>query len=79
MVEGFILPESLARSAQDQVGLSRGGAFQPARNHWQGCLGPQEYMHVIGHDHPGSELIKMPSALAIQESIGHDTRYSGIL
>src|ERR1035437_5446739 len=32
-------------------------------------------MHVIGHDHPGSELIKMPSALAIQESISHHARY----
>jgi hypothetical protein len=36
-------------------------------------------MNMVGHDHPGSELIKMPSALAIQESIGHDTGYSGIL
>src|ERR1700678_3336867 len=36
-------------------------------------------MDLFGHDHPGSELIKMPSALAIPESIGHYTRYSSIL
>ena len=78
MVEGFILPESLSRSAQDQVGLSRAGAFQPARDHRQGGRGPQQYMHMIGHDHPGSELIKVPSALAIQESIGYHARHSGI-
>jgi hypothetical protein len=28
MVEGFILPECLPRSAQDKIGFSRGGAFQ---------------------------------------------------
>jgi hypothetical protein len=33
---------------------------------------------MVGHDHPGSESIKMPSALAIEKSIGHYTRYSGI-
>ena len=27
---------------------------------------------------PGSEVIEMPSALAIHQSIGHDTRYAGI-
>src|SRR5450759_4566721 len=78
MVEGFILPENLPRSAQDQVGLSRGGTFQPACNHRQRGLGPQQCMHMIGHDHPGSELIKMPSALTIQESISHHTRDSVI-
>ena len=41
MVEGFILPEGLPRSAQNQVGLSRGGAFQPARNHRHGGTGPK--------------------------------------
>jgi hypothetical protein len=61
MVEGFILPEGLPGSAKNQVGWSRGGAFQPTR------------------DHPGSELIKVPSVLAIQESLGHHTGYSGIL
>ena len=34
---------------------------------------------MVGHDHPGSELIKVPSALAIQEGIGDYTGYSGIL
>src|ERR1017187_776360 len=42
MVEGFILPEGLSRSAQDQVSLSRSGAFQPARDHRQGSLRPQQ-------------------------------------
>ena len=35
-------------------------------------------MNMVGQDHPGSELIKMPSALAIHQSIGHYTRYAGI-
>jgi hypothetical protein len=35
-------------------------------------------MHVIGHDYPGSELIKMPSGLAVQKSVSHHTCYSGI-
>ena len=34
---------------------------------------------MVGHDHPGSELIKVPSALAMQESLGHYTGYSGNL
>jgi hypothetical protein len=34
---------------------------------------------MVGQDHPGSELTKVPSALAIQESLGHYTGYSGIL
>jgi hypothetical protein len=34
---------------------------------------------MVGQDHPGSEWIKVPSALAIQESIGRYTGYSGIL
>src|ERR1700677_1853464 len=33
MEEGFILPEGLPRSAQDQVGLSRCRTFQPTHNH----------------------------------------------
>src|ERR1700693_938989 len=33
MVEGFILPEGLPRSAKNQVGWSRGGAFPPTQNH----------------------------------------------
>ena len=33
MVKGFILPEGLPRSAQDQVGLSRCRTFQPTHNH----------------------------------------------
>src|SRR5450759_2972521 len=36
-------------------------------------------MHVVGHDHPGSQLIEMSSALALQEGIGHHPRYSIIL
>src|ERR1700680_957674 len=36
-------------------------------------------MNMVGHDHPGSEVIKMPSTLAVQESIGYHIRYSGIL
>ena len=36
-------------------------------------------MNMVGHDHPGSELIKIPSTLAVQESIGYHIRYSGIL
>src|SRR5271156_836569 len=78
MVEGFILPEGLPRSAQDQVGLSRCRTFQPTHNHRQGGLGQQQYMNMVGHDYPGSELIKIPSVLAVQEGIGHYTRYSGI-
>jgi hypothetical protein len=35
-------------------------------------------MNVVGHNHPGSELIKVSSVLAVQESIGHHTGYSGI-
>src|SRR5271156_686530 len=35
-------------------------------------------MNMVGHDHPGSELIKMPSVLAIHQSIGYYTRYAGI-
>ena len=62
-----------------RFGLSRGGVFQPACDRRQRGLGPHEYVHVIRHDHPGSELIKLPSDLAIQESISHHTRYSGIL
>src|SRR5450759_5183904 len=59
MIEEFILPESLSRSAQDRLGLSRGGALQAARNHRQGGLGPPPFMRVIEPDHPGSERIKM--------------------
>jgi hypothetical protein len=35
-------------------------------------------MHVIGHDHPSSELIEVSSALAIQKGIGHHTCYTRI-
>ena len=35
MVEGFILPEGLPGPAKNQVGLSRGGAFQPTHDHRQ--------------------------------------------
>src|SRR5713226_5884716 len=79
MVKGFVLPESLSRSAQDQVGLSPARTFQPACDLWEGGLGPNYYMHVVGHDHPGPELIEMPSALAIQESLSYHPRYSGVL
>src|ERR1019366_10571209 len=37
-----------------------------------------QHMHVIRHDHPGSELIEMPSALAIQQGMGHHICYTGI-
>src|ERR1700677_3591169 len=35
-------------------------------------------MNMVGHNYPGSELIKIPSVLAVQQGIGHYTRYSGI-
>jgi hypothetical protein len=35
-------------------------------------------MHVIGHDHPGSELIETPSDVAAQKNVGHHTCYSNI-
>src|ERR1700685_2084512 len=35
-------------------------------------------MDMVGHDHPGLEVIKMPSVLAIHQSIGHYPGYSGI-
>src|ERR1017187_9688631 len=78
MVKRFILPESLSRSAQDQVALSCRGAFQPARNYRQLDLGPQQHMHVIRHDHPGSKLVEVSSALAMQQGMGHHICYTRI-
>jgi hypothetical protein len=71
MVEGFILPEDQPRSAEDEVGVSCGGAFQPARNHGQGGLGPKQYRHVVGHDHPGSQWIDMSSVFRSRHTGGH--------
>src|SRR4051794_28764084 len=52
MVERFVLPEGLARSAQDQIGLSCAGALQPPRNHRERGLWQQYNMHMVGHDYP---------------------------
>src|ERR1700680_219292 len=35
-------------------------------------------MNMVGHDHPGSELIKLPSRLAMRESVSYHIRYWGI-
>jgi hypothetical protein len=78
MVEGFVLPESFAGSTQNQVGLPRRGAFQPARNHRQRRAGTQQYMNVIGHDHPRPGLVELPSTFDVQEDVGHHLRYASI-
>ena len=79
MVVGLVLPEHLPRPAQYKVGLTGSGTFQPAGNYRQRCLGPQQHMHVIGHDHPSSEFVEVPSGLAIQKRVCHCTRYSRVL
>ncbi len=78
VIERFILPERLPRQAQDQVGLSCRGSFQPAGNLRKRCAGTQQDMHVIGHDYPRLDLIELPSAFAVEKGIGHHLSNAGI-
>jgi hypothetical protein len=77
MVEGFICQKAPPFDPGSGW-LFRRGTFQPTSYHRQGSLRQQQYMNVVGHNHPGSELIKVSSVLAVQESIGHHTGYAGI-
>lgn len=71
MVERFGLPESLPGAAQDQVGISCRGSFQPPCNRRQRSLGTQQGMHVIGHDDPCSEVVELPPTRAVEKGVGH--------
>jgi hypothetical protein len=39
----------------------------------------QDYVHAVGHDHPGGQEIEIPAGLAVPEGIGHHASHPGIL
>lgn len=74
MIVGFELPERLPGSSKQLVGAARGGAFQPAHNDGQIHMGQYQQVHVIRHDRPGIEVIKVPFFFSDLNCFGHDTR-----
>ena len=65
VIIAFVLPKSLAMAAQQLIGAIRRKPFQrrqpPPRHNLRG----NEKMHVIGHNHVGTELVTVESPLSI--------------
>jgi hypothetical protein len=66
MVIGFVLPKRFSRSPQEDIRAPRRVSFSAAKNLTQRMVrhGPQDEMHMVGHDHPFIEqvmlFVKMP-------------------
>jgi len=73
MVKRFILPKGRSGSSENEIGLSRGRTFHPARNYGKRSFWKQQHVHMIGHDHPSPKLIEPPPVLAVQKCICHHT------
>jgi len=78
MVERFILPEGFTGPAQDEIGFSRRGFFQPAHDHGQRLFGHHQQMDVVGHDYPSPKPIEIHLTLAMLKGLGNHGCDSGI-
>ena len=79
MVERLVLPEGRPRAAQNLVGHAASSPFEPSHDGRHGGMWLEDPVDVIGHDHPGVELVEPAHRLTIQESVHHDTGDSRIL
>jgi len=79
MIERFVLPEGLARTAQYLVGSPGRRALQPTCNYRQTHVRLKDYVNMIGHDYPGLQKIELPLRLAVQESAGNYVRDARLL
>jgi hypothetical protein len=66
------LPEGLSRAAQDQVRGSGSGSFDPSRNRGQFAKGFENQMDVIGHNHPGEQIVKPVLVGSMFKGFGND-------
>jgi hypothetical protein len=57
VIEGFVLPEALAGSGEQEIGLSGATAFDRFRNYAQILERLQQEMHMIWHHNEGSEVV----------------------
>src|ERR1022692_2013445 len=60
------LPKGLAGTTEYQVSFTRGAAFQRAKQTLRRNFGPQEYVDMVGHDHPSPQLVVAKLEPALQ-------------
>ena len=74
MVVAFMLPEWLARSSKDSIGLMPGKPLkrsQPSRGH---DAGSHQDMNMIRHDNVGMQFVPVEPAFAIANSLNNECR-----
>jgi hypothetical protein len=68
VIKRFIFPERLPDSSKGGVGVSRGNPLDTPRDPGQRHPGPEEHVHVIGHDHIGVKIV-MSQLLAAKDGV----------
>jgi len=78
VVERLVLPKGQSAAIQNAVRDAAGSALQPPGDggHWNPRL--QNQMHVVRHDDPGTQAIKLPGGVAVPEGLCQHACYSGI-
>ena len=71
VVPGLVLPERLTGSTQYPIRVPRGRSFQPSHQHRHGNPRKNQQMHVVRHDHPGTQFVKVSLGLPGHNSAGN--------
>jgi len=61
VIVGFMLPERFACSPQQQIRFPGRSPFDPVRYLGQRHLRQYQHVHMVGHDDPSVQLIKLPA------------------